>query len=116
MELKQIVAKNLVELRKNAKLTQLDLAEKLNFPGLRYDNAKLCKNKYEIRRKMQENKLISVPQFFEIKNHYCQKSSAMQYNIKSHVAFCIESEPISQHQQMPGGADRQKLCDSLRHS
>ena len=31
MELKQIVAKNLVELRKNAKLTQLDLAEKLNY-------------------------------------------------------------------------------------
>ena len=31
MELKMIVAKNLVELRKNAKLTQIELAEKLNY-------------------------------------------------------------------------------------
>ena len=31
MELKQIVAKNLIALRKQAGLTQLDLAEKLNY-------------------------------------------------------------------------------------
>ena len=44
------------------------VAEQLGFPGLEYKIAKLVKNKYDIRKRMQEKGITSVPQFFAIHN------------------------------------------------
>ena len=65
------------------------VAEKLNLPGLNFETAKIVKNKYEIRKKMLENGITNVPQFFEVEN-------IEQLNdIKGKIKFPVIIKPAS---------------------
>ena len=55
-ELKNIIAKNIVELRRSQNITQLELAEKLNYSSL-YAFSKAFKNKYGMSPKHYLNNL-----------------------------------------------------------
>ena len=47
MELKSVIAKNIIQLRQSAGMTQLDLAEKMNYSGI-YSFSKSFKEHYGI--------------------------------------------------------------------
>ena len=65
------------------------VAEKLNLPGLNFETDKIVKNKYEIRKKMLENGITNVPQFFEVEN-------IEQLNdIKGKIKFPVIIKPAS---------------------
>jgi len=43
------------------------VTEKLGLPGIKFETAKLVKDKYMVRKFLKENGIQSIPQFFEIK-------------------------------------------------
>lgn len=65
------------------------VANKMNLPGIDFEAAKIAKNKYEIRKKMLENKITNVPQFFEI------ESIEKLEEIKDKIKFPVILKPAS---------------------
>ena len=65
------------------------VANKLNLPGLRFEVAKLAKDKFAIRNKMLEAGITNVPQFFEIK-----KANEIE-KIKNKIKFPVILKPAS---------------------
>lgn len=65
------------------------VANKMNLPGIDFETAKIAKNKYEIRKKMLENKITNVPQFFEI------ESIEKLEEIKDKIKFPVILKPAS---------------------
>ncbi|MBQ9657789.1 MAG: ATP-grasp domain-containing protein [Clostridia bacterium] len=65
------------------------VANNMNLPSIRYETACIAKNKYEIRRKMQKEGIVNVPQFFEVE-------TIEQLNeIKNQIKFPVILKPCS---------------------
>ena len=65
------------------------VSNKMRLPGINFEVAKIAKNKYEIRRKMMENGITNVPQFFEI-----TRIEEIN-NIKDRIKFPVIIKPCS---------------------
>lgn len=65
------------------------VAERIGLPGLSYEAAKIAKNKFEIRKIMQEKNITNVAQFFEI------SQLNQVYDIKDKINFPIILKPCS---------------------
>ena len=65
------------------------VANNMNLPGIDFEVAKLAKNKYAIRKKMLEEGITNVPQFFEIE----QKNQLQE--IKDKIKFPVILKPSS---------------------
>ena len=65
------------------------VAEKMNLPGLNFEAAKIAKNKYEIRKMMQEKNITNVSQFFEV------SEISEIYELKDKIVFPVILKPCS---------------------
>lgn len=65
------------------------VANQMNLPGIDFEVAKIAKNKYEIRKKMFENGVTNVPQFFEV------ESMERLDEIKDKIKFPVILKPAS---------------------
>lgn len=52
-------------------LTTSYIAENLKLPGLKFETAKLIKNKFEVRKRLFESNVDDVNQYFEVSNFNC---------------------------------------------
>lgn len=65
------------------------VANQMGLPGIDFEVAKIAKNKYEIRRKMLENNVTNVPQFYEI------ESIEQLDKVKDSIRFPVILKPAS---------------------
>ena len=65
------------------------LANKMELPGMDFNVAKIAKDKYAIRKKMLENNITNVAQFFELENE------KQLQDIKDTIQFPVILKPAS---------------------
>jgi carbamoyl-phosphate synthase large subunit len=68
-------------------LTSSYISEKLNLNGLKYEIAKIIKNKYSLRNKLSESNIDQVTQFFEV------SSEKDIYKIKDLIVYPVIVKP-----------------------